>query len=65
MTNAEALRLIMSEHKYKAEDIADLIDVSIHLVKAWLLHSGAERHRPMKDRYLEHIQLKIKEKNNE
>ena len=60
MTNAEQLRAIMSENKLKAADVAELIDVSLASVNAWLVHAGAGRHRPMKNRDLDYLQLKIK-----
>lgn len=62
MTNSDELRLIMAENKLKAADIAECIDVSIHLVRAWLLNADAARHRPMKNRDLDYLRLKLEAK---
>lgn len=62
MNNADQLRAIMSEHKLKAKDVAKLIHVSVDTVRSWLVHSGAEKHRPVKYRDIDYLRLKIKEK---
>ena len=61
MTNAEQLRVIMTVNNLKADDVADLIDVSLDTVKSWLVHSGAAKYRPMKSRDVDYLQLKIEQ----
>jgi len=58
-TNAKQLRKIMALHNLKAKHIATLIDVSISLVRAWLIHEGSEKHRTMKNRDLDYLECKI------
>lgn len=58
-TNAEQLRKIMALHNLKAKHIAKLIDVSISLVRAWLVHEGSAKYRKMKDRDLDYLKCKI------
>lgn len=58
-TNAEQLREIMADNNLKAKDVSKLIDVSIDAVRSWLIHSGAPKHRPMKNRNLDYLRLKL------
>ena len=59
MSNADQLRKIMAAHNLKAKHISSLIDVSISLVRAWLIHSGSAKYRRMKDRDLEFLECKV------
>ena len=59
MNNAEQLRKIMTLHNMKAKHIAHLIDVSIALVRAWLIHEGSAKYRTMKNRDLDYLECKI------
>lgn len=59
MSNADELREIMRENKLKSMDIVELIDVSLATVRAWLIHKDSPKHRPIKNRDLEFLRLKI------
>jgi len=59
MNNAEQLRKIMALHNLKAKHISKLIDVSIALVRAWLIHEGSAKYRAMKNRDLDYLECKI------
>ena len=58
-SNAEQLRKIMALHNLKAKHISHLIDVSIALVRAWLIHEGSAKYRAMKNRDLDYLECKI------
>lgn len=59
MCNANKLRAEMVLNDLRAHDIADLIQVSIYTVRAWLISPESERHRIMKPRDLDYLRAKI------
>ncbi len=61
MTNAHKLRQLKEEHGLVNADIAQLLGVSIYTVRSWLRQSQSEAYRPMGDRELEFLNLKLKE----
>lgn len=59
MTNAEQLRTLIVQHKLTRERVAELCDVSIHTVNAWLLPLHAKAWRNMPSRTLRHLQADL------
>ncbi len=57
--NASKLRQLKAQHELTRQDVADLLGVSPYTVKSWLLHEGSEAYRPMGDRELEFLNLKL------
>ena len=62
MSNADELREILRENSLKSKDVAEIIDVSLDTVKSWLISSSSKRYRPMKDRDIDYLRLKLLEK---
>jgi hypothetical protein len=59
MTNADALRKLIRERKLKRARVAELCDVSIHTVNAWLMPRHAHAWRNMPDSKLRLLRLEL------
>ncbi len=58
--NAITLRELMRVYGVNSQKVADLLQVSIYSVRAWLIHSGSEKYRPMTDRNLKMLKLVLR-----
>ena len=63
-SNVAELRRIMKDHKLSRKDVAELCDVSIHTVKAWLLPAHAKAHRTFRDKELRSLKLELRARTN-
>ena len=62
MSNARKLKALMVTHSIDSDRVARLIGVSLYTVRAWLVSPESGKHRPMKDRDLDYLKLKLLEK---
>ncbi len=58
--NARTLRELMRVYGINSQKVADLLQVSIYSVRAWLIHDKSEKYRPMTDRNLKMLKLVLR-----
>lgn len=59
MNNQDRLRQLMREHELSVKDVAGLLDMALDTVKAKLKPSSSRSARPVYDRDLEYLKLKL------
>jgi len=59
MTNREQLKALKLKHKLTREEIAELIDVSLHAVHSWLKPPDNKSARSMPNSLLGYLKLKL------
>jgi hypothetical protein len=57
--NQQELRKIMEINNLKNMNVAEILSVSIDTVKSWLSQDDSDRYRPISDRNLEFLRLKL------
>lgn len=61
MTNAQQLYDLMMQHGLTRREAADMISYSLPTINAWLAPATAKKHRPMPDRALESLKLRLQQ----
>jgi DNA-binding transcriptional MerR regulator len=62
--NVAELRKLMKDHKLNRKEVAELCDVSIHTVNAWLLPAHSKSHRNFRNKELRKLQLELRARTN-
>ncbi len=60
-TNPEKLMKIMADHNLNRFAIANLLDVHLRTVGSWLAPESSNSYREMPSRWIDYLQLKIKQ----
>ena len=63
-SNVAELRTLMKAHNLNRKEVAELCDVSIHTVNAWLLPQHSKAHRNFRAKELRKLQLELRARTN-